>query len=67
MAAAAGSVTSGQNLSSLLDAPLDKMMTDPWAMPPARPPIAAAAMGDLPASSQSDITWSSRRSPSPGL
>jgi len=73
-AASGGSVTASQrNTSSLLDAPLDKMMSDPWALP-ARPPLAAPAVGrwdesidTVTASSQPDTTWSSRRSPSPGL
>lgn len=53
--------------SSLLDAPLDKMIADPWAAP-ARPAAATSAWGgptNTVSAGQPDI-WSARRSPSPG-
>lgn len=51
--------------SSLLDAPLDKMIVDPWA-PPARPAATSAwnDQMDTVTTGQPDI-WLARRSPSP--
>lgn len=65
--AATKTASSNPPIVSLLDAPLDQMMADPWASL-ARPTAATVWSGpiDTVTANQSDA-WTSRRSPSPGL
>ena len=62
-AAAAGNASSHLPSASLLDAPLDRMMADPWARPTVTSPWGDQV--DTVAASQPGA-WTSRRSPSPG-
>jgi len=63
VAASAMSASSHLPSSSLLDAPLDRMIADPWAKQAATSPWGDTV--DTVAASQPDM-WSARRSPSPG-
>ena len=62
-ALAANNASSHAPISSLLDAPLDKVMADPWARGVATSPWGDQI--DAVTTSQPDVC-SSRRSPSPG-